>query len=320
MLTDSVRVLSIEERIVDLRSRGLRVSDEDLAGKQLRRIGQYRLKQYWHVFQDAEVEGRRPFKPGYSFDDVLNLYRVDRELRGLLVKPLEVIEINLRSAIASYLQHRELTFAIYEDGFLMPFHDKPRINEVHSSVLKYKKSYSALQTFEERAYPEVMSMVGNQRDDFLRNQVRYPIWLVVEAISFTDLSILFEGLDVQLRKEIVKSFPGWDEYALKMFIKRLSVLRNSVAHHSRVWNKPLLWPGGLPRSFTSEFERLGRLRASRVDTVFDALTMLLDLMPKLDDEGSTWNHDVGQFVARQPAWILAEMGFPENWKHYSLWQ
>jgi abortive infection bacteriophage resistance protein len=320
VLAESVRFLSIDDRIEDLRKRGLEIQDEEQARILLERIGQYRLKQYWYPFLDQGISGRKIFKPGHSFDEVVDLYFMDRELRWLLNRPLETLELNLRSSIATVLQRRKKTFGVYEPSFLKDHRGKARSASLHSAAIKHKDNYKFLETYEEQAYPEIVNYSFEAKKAYLQDKVQYPIWLMVEAITFTDLSLLYDGIaDKEIRDEITARFPLWDEYAMRTFVKRVSVLRNSVAHHGRVWNKSLAFPGRLPYFMNDYYPLKTNLREYEATTLFDVLTLFLDITPNLDGD-YWWNSDIHEFVNKQPAWVLREMGFPSNWRDFNHWQ
>lgn len=320
MLTESVRLLSIDDRVADLRARGLTISDEEQARQVLERIGQYRLKQYWYPFFEQQQSERRVFEPGHTFEEIFELYQMDRELRWLLIRPLETLELNLRSSIATTLQRNSQTFGTYDSTFLRNHKGKRRGETIHAAAIKHKANYKFLETYERQAYPEIAKMDDASKNVFVRERVQYPIWLIVEAITFTDLSVLFDGIvDKSIRQEITARFPLWDEYAMRTFVKRASVLRNSVAHHGRVWNKSLAFPSRLPYFMSDYYPLKTDLREYEAASLFDVLTMFLDLTPNLEGD-YWWNNDVHEFVNRQPNWILREMGFPSNWRDFHHWK
>jgi abortive infection bacteriophage resistance protein len=313
---------SVDERIADLRNRGLEITDEPVARVFLERIGQYRLKQYWYPLfdQSVEVDGRKLFKPGASFQEVIDLYQMDRELRWLFSGPLETIELNLRSSIAAVLQRRGVPFAIYEPGFLRDNNGRPRRKVLHEATLKHKDNYKFLEIYEKNNYPELGRMDAEQKKLYLTDEIKYPIGLMVEAISFSDLSLMFDNIDdLEIRKEITGRFPLWDEYAMRKFVHRVSVLRNAVAHHARVWNKLSDINGRLPYFMWDHYPLKVDFRQYQAASVFDILTLCLEITGNLDSDG-WWAQEVHNFVSRQPKWVLAQMGFPGNWMDFPHWQ
>ncbi|WP_425312493.1 Abi family protein [Pseudomonas putida] len=96
----------------------MNISDERWALHQLEHIGYYRLSGYWYPFRSFELtreSGREQlgyvktdlFEPGTQFNDAVNLYHFDKQLRLILMDALESIEIALRVDIAYRLGARK---------------------------------------------------------------------------------------------------------------------------------------------------------------------------------------------------------------------
>lgn len=83
-----------------LQQRGLDVSELVKAEDYIRHIGYYRLSAYFYPFLENPKNEHR-FKPGASFEKVMQLYRFDRKLRLLLFNEIEKIEIAIRQAIVN---------------------------------------------------------------------------------------------------------------------------------------------------------------------------------------------------------------------------
>ena len=83
-----------------LKSRGLIITDEQRAEAYITNIGYYRLSAYMLPFLTMP-KTNHIFKPGVTFDNVLDLYRFDKKLRVLLFNEIEKIEIAFREAVAN---------------------------------------------------------------------------------------------------------------------------------------------------------------------------------------------------------------------------
>jgi abortive infection bacteriophage resistance protein len=92
--------LTVDQQIDLLESRGLIVPDRDKARHYLQFINYYRLSGYTISFEKI-INGKRDhqFKPGTHFDDILNLYDFDRQLRTLVMDAIERIEVAVRAQI-----------------------------------------------------------------------------------------------------------------------------------------------------------------------------------------------------------------------------
>ena len=92
--------LTYREQVELLKSRGVKFADEQRAERHLANISYYRLSAYMLPFLTMP-KTNHIFKPGVTFDNVLDLYRFDKKLRVLLFNEIEKIEIAFREAVAN---------------------------------------------------------------------------------------------------------------------------------------------------------------------------------------------------------------------------
>ena len=86
---------NLDEQIALLESRGMIVDDRESAKFYLQHINYYRLRAYWLTFE-LDLVSHQFFK-NTKFQDVLELYIFDRELRLLVLDAIERIEVSVRS-------------------------------------------------------------------------------------------------------------------------------------------------------------------------------------------------------------------------------
>lgn len=93
---------TIEEQLNLFESRGLTVSDRDKASEILLDVGYYRLGFYLFPFEKTYPDLRNrthEYIEGAKFEDAVNLYYFDFDLRLLLMRYLNRIEIAFRTAL-----------------------------------------------------------------------------------------------------------------------------------------------------------------------------------------------------------------------------
>lgn len=88
--------LSYKNQIDLLKSRGLIVNDENFAITKLKHISYFRLSAYFLPFQST----KDTFDHGTTFEQIIDLYHFDKELRLLTFGAIEKIEIFLRTSLA----------------------------------------------------------------------------------------------------------------------------------------------------------------------------------------------------------------------------
>ena len=118
---------SVADQLSLLASRGMEITNMAAASNCLGRIGYYRLSGYWYPFRRSHISSNpltgerlihpgtgKPqiivednFRPGTTFQQVMDLYVFDKRLRLLLLDAIERVEIALRVDIALLIGTRD---------------------------------------------------------------------------------------------------------------------------------------------------------------------------------------------------------------------
>jgi abortive infection bacteriophage resistance protein len=216
-------VTTVEEQIQLLKSRGMEISDENLAAHWLQQISYYRLAGYWWPMQNNKVN--HVFKPGSRFEDVLALYNFDRKLRLLLFDVLERIEIALRTKLIYHLSH--------EHGFW--WFQNPEL------FIRTREHIKTLTSLEEELERSKEVFIKDHRKKY-KDDFRFPpVHKSLEITSLGTLSKLYGNLkpSVKSKDTIAKDFGTINHTFLPSWLQSFTQIRNLCAHHSRLWNKNL---------------------------------------------------------------------------------
>ena len=81
----------------------MHIPDRDYAHHYLTHLNYYQLGAYWLPFEADH--STHAFRPDTHFDDVINLYVFDRELRLLVMDAIERLEVSIRTQWAYQLAH-----------------------------------------------------------------------------------------------------------------------------------------------------------------------------------------------------------------------
>ncbi|MCD8202095.1 MAG: Abi family protein, partial [Prevotella sp.] len=110
---------TIEKQILLLRHRGMIFPDDHEAKEWLSRISYFRLKYYWRDLLDSETDDY--FIEGISFNDVIQRYNFDHQLRLILFDAIEIVEVALRSKIINHMSQADshglwyLDYSLFEN-------------------------------------------------------------------------------------------------------------------------------------------------------------------------------------------------------------
>src|SRR5665647_1673840 len=142
--------VSIQDQITLLRGRGLTFGNEARAAHYLSNISYYRLRAYTYPFQDNQ-DPNHPFIKKVSFEDIIQLYVFDRQLRLLIFNAIEKIEISLRTQIIynyamSSGSHWYLNPTLYNNPGYFAQHIASLQKEIDRSNETFIKHYSQTYT------------------------------------------------------------------------------------------------------------------------------------------------------------------------------
>ena len=235
----------ISELLEILKNRRLIINDYQFATDFLHNVNYYRLSAYYIPF----YESPNLFKDNVRFEDICNLYEFDKELRGVIFKYLEQIEIILRTKIT---HNHARKYGAY--GYR---------NDENSLNKAYKIRNNSTKTVYDEFMEKVEQETNRSNEVFIKHiKEKYktnhlPIWALSEILSFGTLTKLYTILPKILKKEIANSFhENLDIKVLDNWLLGLTVVRNTCAHHARMWNRKFTISFKYPKQITNFLDNL----------------------------------------------------------------
>jgi abortive infection bacteriophage resistance protein len=293
--------LTIADQIKKLKTRGLTISDTNLAEHYLINVGYYRLSGYWLAMQSDKVN--HIFKPNSTFENVISIYQFDRELRLLLFEIIERIEIALRTRMVYHLSHE-----------LDPWWFESNRN--------FKNSVAHTDTL-----ISIDRELQQTKEDFIKQHYityhtdtrRPPAWKTLNIASFGTISKLYGNLadHILSKDKIAQEFGTVNKSYLPSWLQSISQIRNICAHHGRIWNKnvptkpkllhkpPFKWIINVPPQ--NEQNKL-YIHICCMKYLFDAVDLSNNLNLRFQD-----------LFKRYPNIDPNALGFPKNWGKESFW-
>jgi abortive infection bacteriophage resistance protein len=228
-----------DEQVELLVQRGMHIADREAAAEVLRRVNYYRLCGYWYPFRRQAGPGRRDddFYPGTRLDDVVALYEFDARLRAATFSVLAPVELAVRALLGHELGRVD-PCAPLDHTVLGP---TARVGGRESdSYRRWRDSY-------ERE-------LAQSREDFVEHhRARYgsrlPVWAAVELLDWGGLTYLYSYAPRAVQ-DAVADRCGLRGPQLTSWLKVLDLVRNTCAHHGRLFNRvhtltPRLPPVGM---------------------------------------------------------------------------
>ena len=309
-------LLTVPLQRVLLESRGMAIPDSAKAEEYLRRIGYYRLSAYWYPFRKLrQINGEfvldNAFKTGTDFRHATDLYAFDKTLRLLVLDAIERIEISVRTEIALALgRHNPLA------------HRKPAMLDKNftNGGSKFSPTHNDwLKRLDDKASASKEEFAVHFRKKYPGEHM--PIWIAVELLDFGPLSIFLSGMRYADLQAVSQSYGGLRPHLIKSWIRSFSTIRNVCAHHSRLWNKPLVDQPVLPK--LSEIPELDHVVSAPGSNrrLYAALAIMKVLLKQVNPR-TKWGERLKTHLAtfpKAPNIKIADAGFPEDWEELALW-
>jgi len=289
--------LSIDEQIKLLESRGLIISDKTEAKRYLSNISYYRLSAYMYPFKDLATD---KFDGKITFEEIIDLYFFDKELRLLIFDAIESIEVTFRTQL--------IYFPSMEKGAFW-FEDKTNFRNENLWLSHIKELDDKVDHSDETFINHFFSKYDEETP---------PAWMVFEVLSFGLLSKFYQNIkdSLKFKKEISRHFGIPQPIVLQSWMRSINYVRNICAHHSRLWNKVLtnkpLIPRNPPTIWISE-------KKPDNSKLYYFLCCLVYLLKQVKSD-TDFVQKLERLFTKYPQISKDAMGFPKNWKDEKLWQ
>lgn len=281
-----------------LKDRGLIVRDEIEALRQLNIISYFRLANYMRPMEADKTT--HIFKPGSFFENAVDLYYFDKQLRVLLFTAVQSVEIALRSKVIHHLSMKYGAFWFMDEHLS---DNQTLFNENLSHIGKELK---------------------RSREDFISEHfAKYtspqfpPVWKTLEVVSFGTLSKLFENFgEKHVKKVIAREFNLPQHLYLESWIKCIAVLRNCIAHHSRIWNRKFPLKPQMPLKLNGMWIDCSNIERAKLYAQLCCLAYLQNQIHPDND----FKQQLKSLLQAHPNVDVAAMGFPAGWENEPLWK
>ncbi len=290
------RALTFEEQISMLQGQGLRIEDKASALRILSNISYSRFKSYLIPLMADRYSHQ--FRKGASIEDAYAIYGFDRRMRELIFHELEKIEISIRARIAYASMGDDAGYWFVNSEY---YTDK----EEFRSILRRISS----------------EVDRSDNDAILRFKEKYsnrfpPCWMTLEATSMGTLSMIYDALRPGAFKRKLAAYYGVPDLVFSSWLHHLVYIRNSCAHHSRLWNKTLSIRAMVPHNTEYYFPEQKADAGEHIYLTFCIIKYLIDIIkPK-----NTFSGRLSTLINNYPIIDVREMGFPDRWQGLKFWK
>lgn len=291
-----------------LANRGMTFNDKQIARQYLGSISYFRLKYYWIDMVDAETDD---FKQEVSFESVIERYELDKRLRLILFDAIDTLEVGLRTKIITVLSLATDSGLWYLDKNLF---ENKAYHDDFVLELKYEFARStdpfAREYIREHEQWNEKSPHGDNPD----------AWMIFETATFGTLSKMYKNLKAQspLKSVIANEFGMYSTKEFSSWLEAISVLRNVIAHHSRLWfrifsKKPVNIKSHRDKWLRGPMTENMRMRA------YGVISCLLYLCNAISPDNA-YKEAIVRLLSEYPGVPVYMLGFTGRWKEEPIWR
>ena len=274
-----------------LLSHGIAIKDERKVEQILESINYYRLTGYALQFRKDPDDS--DCVEGTTFEQILQVYQFDAELRDIMRKYLETVEVYYKTQIACLFSIKKCGDPPYDQHYdEKNYYNKKGFREVCENFMKEKNYYRD------------SLIVKHHKEKY---EGKMPLWVIVELLSFSNVSKLYNCMYFS-DKEAIAEAVGVSRDTLANHLHCLSVLRNKCAHGARLYNTTFNPPAHLTKQF------LQKNPSVRNDALFAYILILLKRLPDQESR-EEFCEKVECIVEKYRDFIFMDLiGFPEDYK------
>ncbi len=283
---------TIDEQLDILRFRGLTVDNEATAKRFLLNNNYYRISGYSLTLRKNDV-----FSKKATFQNIMDIYKFDYELRHILLKYIEIIEVTFKSIYAY-----EFTKIYGPTGHLNSNFFTNQLR--HSDILKKAEEQKQLRLAHE---PYLKHFV-----DDLNQEI--PLWAYVDLMTIANISIFYSISETQIKKSVAAHFSltmSQGDTILGQFMHSMTIIRNLCAHGSRLYNRLFEQKPSLNKR---ELQLLRLDKNNQVDNAH--LYGFILIMKRLlqSDDFNEMKSEIENLTIKLPFVRMKYYGFRDDWK------
>ncbi len=283
--------LSIDEQIAKLKTHGMIIDNETDVKEFLTNVSYYRFSGYLLQFRNSVDKGQ--LQAGITFDTCKKIYEFDCELRNVLRKYIELIEVFYRNRIANCFALKKCVKAPY----MQHYDEKNFYNKVG-----YRE---VMQTFDKQEeYYKNSLIVKHHKNKY---GGKYPLWVMTELMSLSNLSKLYSAMYLSEKQDIANIIRGKSVITLENRLHCVSVMRNKCAHAARLYNTHFYPPVHFGKKFLRKYIEI------KNDSLFAYLLCILKCL-NIEKDKDYFIVEMRELLKKYCSFIDMDLlGIPKNY-------
>lgn len=301
------RFLTYEQQIEKLQNeKKLTIVNKSFAMDTLKHISYYALIGGYKNLFKHKPSGKYLY--GVTFEEIVAFYYFDEELRTLFLKYILHVERRLKSLISYHFCEK---FGENQAEYL-------KIDNFNSAKKNRKAVVRLIASLDKVAsLPTHYNYIAH----YVNSYHNVPLWVVMNAVTFGQLSAFYQYMPNGLQVKVSKHFPNCTEKQLHQFITVVAKCRNVCAHGERLYD--FHTSDTIPDTLLHKKMKIPMKKGSYLLGKHDLFAIVISLRYLIGDKEFklfkiALTRLIHQVLKQCPhitqTQLLIEMGFPENWE------
>lgn len=227
--------LTQDKLLEKLKSDKLEIKNDNYAIRYFNEVGYYKLiNGYKHCFKtdDNGVE-QSEYLPDTTFEHIISLYTFDFKLRNLVFSNICIIESMLKSQISESFSKR---YGTKDSDYFVEKNFKPDSDFYIRGLGKVDEKFS-FEKIKKEIFKKIEKNSQNKNKSILNYSKKgyYPLWVLLNIMSFGETCIFYKKLFNELQIEIGKYF-NLSLSTMHSYLSHLVLFRNACAHNEVIFN------------------------------------------------------------------------------------
>lgn len=295
------------EQLLDklITEKKLTINSKNEAEAMLKRLSYFSLVSgYKDPFKNPSTG---TYKYGIEFGHLVELYNFDEQLREIFLRYMMKIERMMSSLISYYFS---LNFGDQQQNYL-------DVNNYDYSYANIHSINKLIAIMSDLCNTHEYSYINHHR----KNHQNIPLWIIINAMTFGQISKMFGLLKQSMKSNITKNIPNVMHFELEKMLKVLTKFRNVCAHGERLYSYKTV--DGIPDMRIHQslnIPKTGHEYKFGKHDLFAVVIMYKYLLDPRDfyEFASRLDNAVNCYVSKMNSMsehdLLLRMGFPINWK------
>jgi abortive infection bacteriophage resistance protein len=302
------RVISVPEQIELLRSRGMTISNEEIATEFLNKVSYFKFSAYLKEFEVHPTT--HTFREGTCIEHPIELCLFDSKLRSILFDALEEIELAFKTKLINAIT------PVHGNNW---YEDYNLFNDTED----FKFASYLAKLHEKITNPKTKEKFITHYNNTYKTPEHPPVWMIMEIITLGTTSKMYDAFkDKNLRADVSWHFIEMIDKIFTTWIHHLTYLRNLCAHHCVVWNRLMIvrprFPTSKKNKFIDDIESMTEEVPQRYAKVYASLCIINYMMIRIN-RTSAFKEQVLELMNTHPTINIDKMGFTPKWREENLW-